>query len=341
MMEAMRLQLSAEKLVNIEENVCEVEVSNGEWLETVLSQLKKPDTIGDVECGPDFKAVLRAYQQRGVAWLYTMKSLGLGACLANDMGLGKTIQVIALLNNARIKKEEKVLLVVPASLIGNWTAEITRFAPELKYHVIHPQEGKDLMQTNNAGEGMYITTYGIAVVAAFGICSRITALILMPIFCLEMGTSVIVGQSMGAGNYDRAEKSGYLTTKASFVLMLATGLLLAAVPAQIMGIFTNNIDIIGVGIVYLRFFAVAAMFAGPAGALASVLFGSGDNVPSMISSLISVWLIQIPLLYVLVNILHLPVYWVWMTYILVYAVQFILILYFVKAGKWKNKSVLD
>jgi non-specific serine/threonine protein kinase len=71
-----------------------------------------------------------------------MKVLGLGACLADDMGLGKTIQVIALLNNIRMTKNEKVLLVVPASLIGNWTSEINKFAPSLRYNVIHPQEKK-------------------------------------------------------------------------------------------------------------------------------------------------------------------------------------------------------
>ncbi len=167
MMEAMRLQLSAEKIINIDEDICEVEVSNGEWLETVLSQLKRPDNLEHVDWGSDFNAKLRPYQQKGVAWLHTMKSLGLGACLADDMGLGKTIQVIALLNNTRMEKKEKVLLVIPASLIGNWTSEITRFAPKLKYYVIHSQngerskEGEISTQIQKPGEGIYITTYGM------------------------------------------------------------------------------------------------------------------------------------------------------------------------------------
>ena len=43
------------------------------------------------------KATLRPYQQTGVQWLYFLTQLGLGACLADNMGLGKTIQVLALL----------------------------------------------------------------------------------------------------------------------------------------------------------------------------------------------------------------------------------------------------
>lgn len=146
---------------------------------------------------------------------------------------------------------------------------------------------------------------------------------------------------MGAGDCSNAERTGYIAAKTSFVLMLAAGILLVCLARQIMGIFTNNIDIIGVGVIYLRFFAVAALLAGPAGAVASVLFGSGDNLPSMLTSLVTVWVVQIPLLYVFVNILHLSVNWVWMTYILVYAVQFVLILYFVKRGGWKNKCILN
>lgn len=163
MMEAMRMHFSAEKVLNIKENSCEVEVSNGEWLEMVFAKLKRPETIKSVEGGTDFNAKLREYQQKGLGWLYTMKQLGLGACLADDMGLGKTIQVIALLNSIRMIREEKVLLIVPASLIGNWTSEITRFAPRLKYHVIHPQESNYATDIKDLGSGIYITTYGMAV----------------------------------------------------------------------------------------------------------------------------------------------------------------------------------
>lgn len=162
LMEAMRMRLSTSKTFNMEENNYEVEVSNGEWLETVLSQLKRPESIKPVSSGPDFKATLREYQQKGLGWLYTMKKLGLGACLADDMGLGKTIQVLALLNNIYFSKEEKVLLIVPASIIANWTVEINRFAPRLKYHVLHPQENKNLEEKQVDG-GIYITTYGMVV----------------------------------------------------------------------------------------------------------------------------------------------------------------------------------
>jgi len=159
MMEAMRMKLSASKVLNVKEQICEIEVNNGTWLENTLNNLRMPEKAMPDSYGQSFNATLREYQQRGVSWLNTMKKLGLGACLADDMGLGKTIQVIALLNSIRMTKDEKVLLVVPASLIGNWTSEISKFAPELKYKVIHPQEKNSTEEP--IGDGIYITTYGM------------------------------------------------------------------------------------------------------------------------------------------------------------------------------------
>lgn len=160
-MEAMRLSLNTSKLLKVKENIGTVEVSHGEWLQTLLAQLKRPENMAPVDPGHDLKAVLREYQKKGLNWLYTMRKLELGACLADDMGLGKTIQVIALLNSLRSTREEKVLLVIPASLIGNWTAEITRFAPGLNYWLIHPQEKTSWEEHNDLPAGIYITTYGM------------------------------------------------------------------------------------------------------------------------------------------------------------------------------------
>ena len=87
---------------------------------------------------------LRGYQLAGLNWLWLCSRLGVGACLADDMGLGKTIQVLAALlrhtQGSAARPTPPSLLVVPASLIGNWKAEAARFAPSLKLLVAHPSE---------------------------------------------------------------------------------------------------------------------------------------------------------------------------------------------------------
>ena len=163
-LEAMRFQLNPSAMLKIPGNAGELEVTNGEWLDTVVSKLTHPEGIKSVSIGESFTASLRTYQERGLAWLNFMKTLGLGACLADDMGLGKTIQVIALLNHIRTQKQEKTLLIIPASLIGNWVNEIDRFAPSLKYYVLHPSENNAAAMEEKELTGRYdvfITTYGM------------------------------------------------------------------------------------------------------------------------------------------------------------------------------------
>ena len=163
-LEAMRFQLNPSETLNFKDKAGEIEITNGQWLNAVVSKLTHPESLETVCTGKDFNANLRAYQERGLAWLHFMKTLGLGACLADDMGLGKTIQVIALLNYMRSIKKERTLLVIPASLIGNWVNEITRFAPSLKYYILHPSENSvaSLNETELTGQyELFITTYGM------------------------------------------------------------------------------------------------------------------------------------------------------------------------------------
>src|SRR5439155_6838582 len=103
---------------------------------------------------PGLRATLRAYQLRGMAWLDTMTSTGLGGCLADDMGLGKTITVIALHRHRR--PTDPVLVVCPASLLGNWQREIERFAPGTPVHRFHGA-GRSL---DDLDGGFVLTTYG-------------------------------------------------------------------------------------------------------------------------------------------------------------------------------------
>ncbi len=132
----------------------------GPALEATLQQLRSPEAL-EIPPPAGLRAELRPYQRSGLGWLHFLTQLGLGACLADDMGLGKTVQVIALL--LALKEEGKggtSLLVVPASLIANWKAEIERFAPSLTYAIAHPSEGE--LSARDVGErDLVITTYGM------------------------------------------------------------------------------------------------------------------------------------------------------------------------------------
>ncbi|MEV7021157.1 SNF2-related protein [Kitasatospora sp. NPDC093558] len=112
----------------------------------------------------DFRATLRPYQERGLAWLRTMAGLGLGAVLADDMGLGKTVQTLALLAAEQADgAKDPTLLVCPMSLVGNWQRETERFAPGLRTHVHHGSGrlGADELAATASDMDLVITTYGL------------------------------------------------------------------------------------------------------------------------------------------------------------------------------------
>ncbi len=118
------------------------DVVAGPWLRETLKRLRNPSADAACEPGRDLQATLRHYQADGVRWLWLLTELGLGACLADDMGLGKTIQIIDLLLQRKHAKKSKrpSLLVVPASLLGNWRQEFARFAPSLRVFFAHRSE---------------------------------------------------------------------------------------------------------------------------------------------------------------------------------------------------------
>jgi hypothetical protein len=138
-------------------------VTAGPWLEETLAALRSGDGQG-VDPGAALKGTLRPYQKAGTRWMHLLSSLGLGACLADDMGLGKTIQVLSLL---LVEKEagQPSLLVAPASLLGNWAAEIEKFAPSLKAAIVHPsampaEQIRQFTPERAAEFDLCITSYG-------------------------------------------------------------------------------------------------------------------------------------------------------------------------------------
>ncbi|MGL4880600.1 MAG: SNF2-related protein, partial [Waterburya sp.] len=135
------------------------EVEHDGFLSEMMEKLQDKSQFEPVDDLVKLQGTLREYQKRGVSWLSYLEQLGLNGCLADDMGLGKSIQVIARLIQERefvTKGKQKsqsqkntspsvlpTLLVAPTSVVGNWLREIDKFAPHLKARVHH---GSDRLQ---------------------------------------------------------------------------------------------------------------------------------------------------------------------------------------------------
>jgi len=149
--------LAATLTGTVEADDAPAEVHVGASLLRVREQLRAAATREPVDIPPALQATLRDYQRHGLTWLAELTGLGLGACLADDMGLGKTITLIALhLHRAAEGRGGPTLVVCPTSLLGNWEAEIRRFAPDEPVRRFHGP-AKDLEGVTG---GFVLTTYG-------------------------------------------------------------------------------------------------------------------------------------------------------------------------------------
>jgi superfamily II DNA or RNA helicase len=112
---------------------------------------------------PDgFVGHLRDYQREGLGWMDFLRRFSFGGCLADDMGVGKTAQVLALLETRRGMRAAgeplgPSLVVVPKSLVFNWKQEAERFAPQLR---VLDYTGLDRKGDDFAEYDLILTTYG-------------------------------------------------------------------------------------------------------------------------------------------------------------------------------------
>ncbi len=124
--------------------------------------LRNLSTLAPAPLPAELAALLRPYQQIGVAWLWHLHRHGLGGILADEMGLGKTLQAIALLSalhGTASAEKRPALVVCPASLVENWRRENARFAPTLRVFVHHGGTRLGGV-TEAAAHDVVITSYG-------------------------------------------------------------------------------------------------------------------------------------------------------------------------------------
>ncbi len=97
----------------------------------IRTELKVFEGVKSVAQPAGFMGQLRDYQCEGLGWMEFLRRFSFGGCLADDMGVGKTAQVLAMLEERR-GKHGPSLVVVPKSLIFNWKQEAGRFTPEMR-----------------------------------------------------------------------------------------------------------------------------------------------------------------------------------------------------------------
>jgi Na+-driven multidrug efflux pump len=186
---------------------------------------------------------------------------------------------------------------------------------------------------------VFVAYYGTIIVASYGISMRIIELGIVFAVGLELGSSAIVGQSMGAGKLDRAAATSRKAALVALGIALSLSVVEIVFARHIMGLFGKSQAVQEMGARVLVFFAIGQPFVATAIALSSAFFGSGNTWPPTITGLLTAWVFQIPLTAILVYVLDKPAWYIWVVMILTHAIYMSLLVVWFRQGRWKHKKV--
>ena len=188
--------------------------------------------------------------------------------------------------------------------------------------------------------GALVNRFGTAAAAGLGLVGRLEQVGIMPAMAVGLAVSAVVGQNLGAGNEKRAREA------ARWAVLLAVGVTLLyvivaeACPRLLMVIFTREAAVADVGTGYLRIVVLCYPFAAVMLVLSGVLRGAGDTTPSMVFTLVSLWLIRVPLANYLLNYPGLGVRGIWLAIAVSLPINLLLHYLYYRYGPWLRKAVV-
>ncbi len=185
-----------------------------------------------------------------------------------------------------------------------------------------------------------ITSFGTLALAAYGVGSTILQVVMIPAMGVSMAVSTLVGQNIGAGNVSRAARIGRLGAWLGFWILSGMGIIVFICAPQFIAFFVpSDPNVIASGAVFLRVMALSWGFMGVQLALTGVLRASGNMVIAMVLTLVSQWVLQFPLAYVLSEHTTLGIYGIWWAFPISNSIIALITLGVYAKGDWKKKRL--
>ncbi|MEI6166446.1 MAG: MATE family efflux transporter [bacterium] len=203
-----------------------------------------------------------------------------------------------------------------------------------------PSSGQMLSRSLMSVALMWIVAkYGTVAVAAYGIGVRFHMMALMPAFVLGNAAGAIVGQNLGAGRPDRAQRVAWMATGLDAVIMLVLAIGLTVFAAPLIRLFDAAPQVVQEGASYLRIASFFHIFAALSIVLGRALQGAGDTVAPMVATIVGLWGVQIPLALFLARHMASPTDGIWWSVGLAIMVNGLMVTAWFMTGRWKHKQV--
>jgi putative MATE family efflux protein len=139
-----------------------------------------------------------------------------------------------------------------------------------------------------------VSPYGAAAIAGYTIGVRMLAFTFLPAWGLGNAAATLVGQNLGAGKPDRAERSVWRAAKYNMIFLALVAAVMIAYPAPLVRLFTQEPDVLLFGADCLRIIAYGYVFYAVGMVLTQAFNGAGDTYTPTWINVICFWIIQVP-----------------------------------------------
>jgi len=186
----------------------------------------------------------------------------------------------------------------------------------------------------------YVAWYGAPVLAAWTIVQRVYNAALIPSFGVARTAPAMVGQNLGAAQPERATRSVHIIARAATLIGIVIIAALVLFAPQVVGLFSDEPETVTTGVDVVR-----ALSLGYLAFIVNSVFdvaqaGAGDTVSPMVINIISVWLVQVPLAFVLSRSAGLGANGIWIAVNLGWVVQATMMTLRFRQGRWKIYRVV-
>jgi putative MATE family efflux protein len=184
----------------------------------------------------------------------------------------------------------------------------------------------------------YVNFFGPAAIAAFGAAGRIDMVATMPAIAIGMAATALTGQNLGAGKPERVKeifKSAFImgTIISGFVALIAVSF-----PGLILSMFIHHEPVLAIGIHYLRIVAPCYLLFALMFVSNGVVNGAGQTMVTMLFSLLSLWIVRVPLAAYLSQHTSLGVNGIWWAMSAGFVVTSAVSYWYYLSGRWKKSA---
>jgi len=185
-----------------------------------------------------------------------------------------------------------------------------------------------------------VNQFGVDANAAYSAAGRIETFSTMPAMSFAMALSTFVGQNLGANRPDRVKTGLRATLIMTGVFTIAVSLITIIFGEQLMRMFTTDSVVITLGHDYLIIIGTFYILFSVMFVINGLLRGAGDTLVPMFISLISLWIVRIPVAWFLSKYLDLGVTGIWWSIPIGWFAGVVLYYGYYRMGRWKTKAVV-